>query len=103
MTAEIKEDEEVTLTIWGSLATTKTNFRAYNSGGSISVTSLTDNGDGTYSSTFKWKIGSSTNTYLNVYAFTNAQTGISTINKIKLERGNKATDWTPAPEDQISD
>ena len=47
LTDDIKEDEEVTLTIWGSLATTKTNFRAYNSGGSVSVATLTDNGDGT--------------------------------------------------------
>ena len=99
LTDGIKAGEEVTLTIWGSLATTKTNFRAYNSGGSVQVASLTDNGDGTYSSTFKWAIGSSDNTYLNVYAFTNAQTGTSTINKIKLERGNIATDWTEAPED----
>ena len=99
LTDEIKEGEEVTLTIWGSLAATKSSFRAYNSGGSISVAVLKDNGNGTYSSTFKWKIGSSTNTYLNVYAFTNAQTGTSTINKIKLEKGNVTTDWTEAPED----
>ena len=26
-----------------------------------------------------------------------------TIRKVKVEKGNKATDWTPAPEDQISD
>lgn len=99
LTDEIKAGEKVTLTIWGSLATTKSHFSAYNSGGSVAVTSLTDNGDGTYSSTFKWQIGSSTNTFLSVYTFTNAQTGTSTINKIKLEKGNVATDWTPAPED----
>ena len=99
LTDKIKEGEEVTLTIWGSLAATKSYFSAYNSGGSVRVANLTDNGNGTYSSTFKWKIGSSTNTYLNVYAFTNAQTGTSTINKIKLEKGNVATDWTEAPED----
>ena len=99
LTDEIKEGEEVTLTIWGSLAATKSYFSAYNSGGSVNVATLTNNGNGTYSRTFKWKIGSSTNTFLNVYAFTNAQTGVSTINKIKLEKGNVTTDWTPAPED----
>ena len=99
MADDIKENEEVTLTIWGSLATTKSNFRAYNSGGSVMVATLTDNGNGTYSSTFKWKIGTSLNTQLYVYAFTNAQTGTSTIDRIKLERGNIATDWTEAPED----
>ena len=99
LTDKIKEGEEVTLTIWGSLAKTKSNFVAYNSGDMINLTTLADNGNGTYSRTFKWKIGSSTNTYLSIYAFTNAQTGTSTINKIKLERGNIATDWTEAPED----
>ena len=99
LTDEIKEGEEVTLTIWGSLAATKSYFSAYNSGGSVNVATLTNNGNGTYSRTFKWKIGSSTNTFLNVYAFTNAQTGVSTINKIKLEKGNVTTDWTEAPED----
>lgn len=29
-------------------------------------------------------------------------TGASTIHWIKIEKGNKATDWTPAPEDLIS-
>ena len=102
LTDTIKEGEEVTVTIWGSLAKTKSYFSVYNSGGSVNLITLKDNKDGTYSNTFKWKIGSSTNTYLNVYAFTNAQTGISTINKIKLEKGNTATDWTPAPEDTLT-
>ena len=30
-------------------------------------------------------------------------TGPSTLHWIKIERGNKATDWTPAPEDQLDD
>src|SRR5699024_1712959 len=102
LTDTIKEGEEVTVTIWGSLAKTKSSFAVYNSGGSVHLAYLTDNGNGTYSNTFKWKIGSSNNTYLNVYAFTSDQTGISTINKIKLEKGNIATDWTPAPEDMQS-
>ena len=102
LTDAIKEGEEVTVTIWGSLAKTKSNFAVYNSGGSVHLAYLTDNGNGTYSNTFKWKIGSSNNTYLNVYAFTNSQTGISTINKVKLEKGNIATDWSPAPEDTLT-
>jgi hypothetical protein len=28
---------------------------------------------------------------------------ISSIRKVKLEKGNKATDWTPAPEDVETD
>lgn len=30
-------------------------------------------------------------------------TGLSTLHWIKIERGNKATDWSPAPEDQLDD
>lgn len=42
----------------------------------------------------------STNTHINVYSYPNSNgTKSSTIEWIKLEKGNKATDWTPAPED----
>lgn len=34
-----------------------------------------------------------------VYAFPNGHTQKNTIHWIKIERGNTATDWTPAPED----
>ncbi len=37
--------------------------------------------------------------YLSVYQFPSDGTSESTIEWIKLERGNKPTDWTPAPED----
>lgn len=33
---------------------------------------------------------------------TRQSTGIIYLKQIKLEKGNKATDWTPAPEDQIN-
>ena len=37
--------------------------------------------------------------YLSVYQFPSDGTSESTIEWIKLERGNEATPWTPAPED----
>ena len=38
-------------------------------------------------------------TYLNVYIYTRDYTGQIYFYDLKLEKGNKATDWTPAPED----
>ncbi len=43
------------------------------------------------------------NGYAQFYRFPNdgTVTGNSTIHWVKIEKGNKATDWTPAPEDAI--
>lgn len=38
-------------------------------------------------------------TYLDVYVYTRDYTGQVYFYDLKLEKGNKATDWTPAPED----
>ena len=107
LTEAPKDGEIMTLTLWGELASTKTQWAIYNSGGNIRLSYLTDLGNGVYQATFSWTsslTGGTTadNSYVNVYAFTNAQTGTSTINKIKLERGNITTDWTEAPEDTQS-
>ena len=105
LTESIPAGEQVTLRLWGTLGTGKTGFAAYNSGGYVGLADpLTDNSDGTFSKTFNWRIesGSSTasNTQLYIYVKPNSVTGVtSTITKIKLERGNKATDWSPSPAD----
>lgn len=105
LTESIPAGEQVTLRLWGTLGANKTGFAAYNSGGYVGLADpLTDNGDGTFSKTFTWKTvqGSSTasNTQLYIYVKPNSVTDVtSTITKIKLERGNKATGWSPAPAD----
>ena len=91
--------EKITVSLKGQLAATKSYFRIYNSGGTVSLATLIDKGNGIYQATFDWVIGSSSNTYITVYAFTNAQTGTSRIDWIKLEKGNTPTDWSPAPEE----
>ena len=94
--------DQYTITIKGTLGEGKTSFSAYNSGGSVSFGALKRIGTSDlYSLTFTWSNGGRTglDTAVHIYTMTNAVTVESTIEWIKLEKGNKATDWTPAPED----
>lgn len=99
------DGEIYTISIKGSLASTRTAFGIYNSGGSISLTSISEahNEGGVYTKTFTWKStnGSTTvpNTFINIYQLPKSVADASSIEWVKLEKGNKATDWTPAPED----
>ena len=88
-----------TIRLWGKLGEGKTNFGAYLDGGIIELGSLIDNGDGTYSRTFIGRAGTKNPSEINIYPVASSVSTISTITRIKLEKGNKATDWTPAPED----
>lgn len=94
--------EQYTLTVKGTLGTGKTHFAAYNSGGSVSFGALTRIGTSDlHTVTFLWTNGGQTtlDKSVNIYAMPNATVAESTIQWIKLEKGNKATDWSPAPED----
>ena len=99
LTEKPSEGADFVITLWGTLGTDRTDFRAYNSGGSVSVGSLKKIREGVYQLSGKWKVGSSSNTYLQMYQFTNAKTSSSTINKIQLELGTHGTEWSPSPED----
>lgn len=103
---KLAEGEEFVLQIKGQLPTEKTSWGIYNSGGSIRVVDIKESNkgaDGVYRVKGKWKIkiGTTTanNTSLWIYAIPSSVTATSTIEWIKLERGNKATDYTLAPED----
>ncbi|MCY9806578.1 gp58-like family protein [Lentilactobacillus senioris] len=52
--------------------------------------------------TFTFKTGSAVKTTNAYVGFGNNGKGTIWISQIKLERGNKATDWTPAPEDMAT-
>lgn len=106
-----KAGETVTIRLWGTLGAGRTQFGVWNTNGYIQIGMLTDNGDGTHSGTFTWRTESSnypdyshtdeTQTNVQIYARPNdsAITSISTIEKIKLEIGNAATDWSAHPEE----
>lgn len=99
MSEKMSADETYTLRVWGELGEGKDYFGAWLDGGNISLGKLTDNGDGTYSMTFTGKTGTKDPSTINVYPVPSSVGATSIITKIKLEKGNKATDWTPAPED----
>ena len=99
LTEAIAAGTKVTLTLKGSLAATKTTFTAYNSGGSVALSDLNSLGNGIYRKTFNWTVGTASNTFVSIYQKAIGQTGTSTIEWIKLEKGNTPTDWSQAPEE----
>lgn len=99
MSEKMSADETYTIRVWGELGEGKVYFGAWLDGGNISLGILTDNGDGTYSMTFTGKTGTQDPSEIRIYPVPASVGATSTITKIKLEKGNKATDWTPAPED----
>lgn len=102
MTEKMVADKTYTCRLWGKLGSGKQEFRLMLDGGSISLGALTDNSDGTYSLTFTGKSGTATPSKLYIYPMPQSSSATSTITKIKLEAGNKATDWTPAPEEMAT-
>lgn len=94
-----KVGEEFTLTLWGTLGSTRTAFKVYNSGSSVLLGTLSLISTGVYRLTGTWIKGAATDTYIQLYQFNDGDTSTSTVKAMKLERGNKGTDWTPAPED----
>lgn len=106
LTIDIPEGTEVTVSLKATLGSDRQYFSVYNSGGLVRQVDLpasTQGRDGIYRSTFKWAtVRSSTtasNTFLRLYHMTSSATSQSTVEWIKLEIGNKSTDWSPAPED----
>ncbi|WP_227547440.1 TipJ family phage tail tip protein [Moraxella catarrhalis] len=99
----LADGDDVVITIWGQLADSKTAFYAYNSGGWVRLGRFSKISDGVYVLKTQWAVSlgvnTASNTALNIYPFPQSQIGESRIDKIKLERGNIATDWTAAPED----
>ena len=103
LTENINEGEAVTLTIKGKLGAGKTVFAAYNSGDFLELSQLFDKGNGIYQNTFNWRkvINGRTadNKTLWIWTYNSSITTESTIEWIKLEKGNRFTEWTPAPGD----
>lgn len=97
------DGETFTVTIKGKLGAGKKAFAVYNNGSLVSLTTLFDKGNGIYQDTFIWKksLGGhvADNKTFWVWVYDGSTVIDSTIEWIKLERGNTATDWSPAPED----
>lgn len=96
-----KEGEEFTISIKGELGQGKRLFGVYNSGGNVSLVSLDKrDSNGIYRGTFNWIVAGTNNTHINIYTIDSSTVVDSTIEWVKLEKGNKvSSSWTPAPED----
>lgn len=98
------EGETYTLTLKGTLGSDRTGFGIYNSGEDVELGVLSSVGNGLFRSTFDWVMTdtagvAASNTFLRICQLPSSGISASTIEWIKLEKGNVATDWSPAPED----
>ena len=92
------QNEELTISIHGTVSSSK-RFGLWFDNGSIYSCTLDKISDTAYSKTFNVPSGVST-PYIGVFLVGNtSNTDAWTFEWLKLEQGNKATDWTPAPED----
>lgn len=99
LTEDIREGDLLTVTIKGQLGAGKTAFAVCDQFGNVEQTSLFNKGNGIYQNTFNFKNGIGDKRVLTIRVYPSNIVVDSTIEWIKLERGNKPTDWSPAPED----
>lgn len=94
-----KVGENVIVTIWGQLGNDRTHFQVFHNDGDGlgGAAPLSKVGDGIYQARFL--ILKESKGYFVIYHAPSNGTSVSTIERIKVERGNIPTDWTPAPED----
>ena len=100
LTEELKVGDLLTITIKGQLGNGKTAFALYDQLGNIEQCALFDKGAGIYQNTFNYRgYRNGDKMILTTWTYPSSVDVNSTIEWIKLEKGNKPTDWSPAPED----
>lgn len=101
LTEELKVGDLFTITLKGRLGEGKRAFALYDQFGIREQCALFDKGEGIYQNTFNYNgySNSSDKMILTIFVYDNSVIVNSTIEWVKLERGNISTDWTPAPED----
>ena len=97
----LQEGEPFTVTIWGDLGSDREAFWPFNSNGWNWLGKTKKVSDGVYRLSATWgrSKNNPSNDRLLIYCGPNSGRTASRIDRIKLERGTVATDWTPAPED----
>lgn len=100
----LQEGEPVTVTIWGDLGTDREAFWPFNSDSWNWLGAMKKVSDGVYrlSATWQRSKNNPSNDRLLIYCGPNSGRTASRIDRIKLERGTVATDWTPASEDSVA-
>ncbi|HFC8521422.1 TPA: phage tail protein [Neisseria subflava] len=97
----LQEGEPVTVTIWGDLGSDREAFWPFNSDGWNWLGTMKKVSDGVYRLSAAWQRSKNnpSNDRLLIYCGPRSGRTASRIDRIKLERGTVATDWTLAPED----
>ncbi|WP_302574997.1 interleukin-like EMT inducer domain-containing protein [uncultured Duncaniella sp.] len=97
----LNNNEMLACTIWGDLKGGSTRWGVYNSSGYHALTALYRVADGVYSATVRWVTNTDTkNDTLVVYPMNRTDTSaVSTIRRIKLERGTIPTPWSRSSHD----
>lgn len=100
----LQEGEPFTVTIWGDLGSDREAFWPFNSNAWNWIGTMKKVSDGVYQLSATWKRSQNnpSNDRLLIYCGPNSGRTASRIDRIKLERGTVATDWTPAPEDNTA-
>lgn len=100
----LQEGEPVTVTIWGDLGSDREAFWPFNSNSWNWIGTMKKVSDGVYRLSATWKRSGNnpSNDHLLIFCGPNSGRTASRIDRIKLERGTVATDWTPAPEDNTA-
>ncbi|MDM1050592.1 hypothetical protein, partial [Sphingobacterium hotanense] len=103
LTEDIKFGETYTITIWGNIAVDRF-FGLWDESSSAHQCVIYKVADGVYRATWVPSEWFGNKKVFAIYQLPNDLGSFvsATINKIKVEKGNKGTDWTPAPED-VSD
>src|SRR5699024_8386437 len=103
-----------TITVYGELGEDRHSFRLYSDNGYSHLQKPDGTGigtggtlskvkDGIYRATFKYHISPgyepNSRSSFRIYQFDSSDNSESSVDRAKIEKGNKSTDWTPAPED----
>ena len=106
LSVDMELGQEYTITAWGELAEGQALYIAKQPS-TFTLINIFKVSEGVYSGTFTFfDHPSYPNDVKNKIAVYNSPSGGNLngyIEKLKLEKGTKPTDWTPAPEDQVSD
>ncbi len=96
---DLTKGESVIVTIWGELGEGKTSFAVFNGNGdgNNGMINTKKVSDGVYRGVLPIKVDN--NKIISIYPSPQTVTATSTIKRVKLERGNMPTDWSPAIDD----
>ncbi|WP_311327231.1 hypothetical protein [Capnocytophaga sputigena] len=100
LTEELKIGDLLTITIKGQLGNGKIAFALYDQLGNVEQCILYDRGKGIYQNAFNYKgYRNGDKMILSIWTYDGSVSAESTIEWIKLEKGNTPTEWCPADED----